>query len=215
MRHRFLPAKMFFAGVLAAVVAGCGGSPPARMYTLVPISPLETKPAGRQGEGPIAVSVAPVEVPDYLDRSPIVTRDGANGIKIAEFDRWGGSLGENITTVLVENLSGLLSSDRVVASPGLHPETPDFRVGVRILRLDIVPEDRVELKTQWIILTGQEKQEVARGLSTFTERVSDGSYATMVAAVSRTVGQLSREIAQAMAVPKDAPSTTPPAQVRP
>jgi hypothetical protein len=56
---------------------------------------------------------------------------------------------------------------------------------------------------------------VARGLSTFTERVSDGSYATMVAAVSRTVGQLSREIAQAMAVPKDAPSTTPPAQVRP
>jgi uncharacterized lipoprotein YmbA len=77
----------------------------------------------------VSVSIAPVEVPDYLDRLQIVTRDGNNGLKLAEFDRWGGSLGENIATVLVENLSLLLGSDRVFTYPRLSPEIPDVRVG--------------------------------------------------------------------------------------
>jgi hypothetical protein len=211
MRQRFLPAKMFFAGVLAAIVAGCGTSPTARLYTLSPISPQEAKPAGRQDAEPVSVSVATVELPDYLDRSPIVTRDSANSLKLAEFDRWGGALGDNITTVLVENLSQLLDSDRVVAYPGFDNGKSDFRVGVRILRLDCMPGDRVELKAQWLVMTGPEKQEVARGLSTYNERVPDRSYETLVAAVSRTVEQLSREIAgKIMAAPQAAlPPVTP------
>jgi uncharacterized lipoprotein YmbA len=214
MRQGFSPAKMLFAGVVAAVVGGCGTSPPARLYTLTPIPQQEMKAVERQGAHLVSVSVAPVDIPDYLDRSPIVTRDGTTGLKLAEFHRWGGSLGDNITTVLVENLSALLSSDRVVAYPGMRYGTPDFRTEVRVLRLDCIPEDRVELKAQWLVVTGEERQEVARGLSTFTERVAGGSYESLVAAVSGAVGQLSREIAQGMTVAKDALSTSP-AQVRP
>ena len=215
MRHGLSPVTMLFAGVVAAMVAGCGTSPPAHMYTLSPISQQEPKSPALHGENRFQSALLPVEVPDYLDRSPIVTREGADGLKLADFDRWGGSLGESITTVLVENLSGLLASDRVSAYPGLTNEKPDFRVGVRILRLDCMPGDRVELKTQWVVTNGQERREVARGLSTFTEPVSDGSYETLVAAVSRTVGQLSREIAQAMGGPKAALSTIFPGRVRP
>jgi uncharacterized lipoprotein YmbA len=213
MRHRFSPTKVLFAGAVAALVAGCGTSPPARLYTLAPISQPATGTTGRQGAEPVSVTVAPVELPDYLDRSQIVTREGANALKLAEFHRWGGSLGDNITAVLVENLSGLLASDRVFASPGLGPEAPDFRVGVRILRLDSVPGGRVELKTQWVVTTGAEREEVATGLSTFTEPVADENYEALVAAVSRTVGQLSRAIAGAMA--PEALSAAPPVQVRP
>ncbi len=213
MRHRFLSAKMVVAGVLAAVIAGCGTTPAARMYTLTPVCRQETT-AGRQGEA-VSVSVAPVELPDYLDRSPIVTRDGANTLKLAEFDRWGGALGENITTVLVENLSELLASDRIYASPGLNAGTPDYRVGVRILRLDAVAGDRVELKAQWLILAGPEKAEVARGLSTYTEKWGDGNYEKLVAAVSCAVGQLSREIAgKLMATPQAALPPVAPEDVR-
>jgi uncharacterized lipoprotein YmbA len=197
------------AALAAAAVAACGSSPPARLYTLAPMPQQELEPAGKKEASPLSVSVAPVEIPDYLDRSPIVTRDSANALKLAEFDRWGGSLGENITTVLVENLSGLLASDRVAASPGLRPEAPDFRVGVRILRLDSIPEGRVELKAQWVVMAGQEKREVAGGLSTYTEPVKDGHYESLVAAISRTVGQLSREIAGAMAAPGEALSAVP------
>ncbi|RNC64800.1 MAG: membrane integrity-associated transporter subunit PqiC [Desulfuromonadales bacterium] len=198
LRGSSLTRTLFLVAV-AALVAACGTSPPARMYTLSSLGTQEVKSAGQQGAKPVSVSIAPVEVPDYLDRSQIVTRDGTNGLKFAEFDRWGGSLGENMTSVLVENLSILLASDRVFAYPRLRPEKPDYWVGVRILRLDCVPGDRVELKAQWLVTSGLETQDVARRVSIFTERVSDGSYETLVAAVSRTVGQLSREITREIA----------------
>jgi hypothetical protein len=56
----------------------------------------------------------------------------------------------------------------------------------------------------------------ANRLSTFTERVSDGRYETLVAAVSRAVGQLSREIAKEIAArPRDVQTASPTAEVHP
>lgn len=209
-------AGFLFLAAAAALGAGCGSTQPARMYTLSAIEHQEAKPAVLQGANTVSVSVAPVEIPDYLDRSPIVTRDGSNGLKFAEFDRWGGSLGENISTVLVENLSLLLASDRVFTYPRLSPEKPDYRVGVRILRLDCIPGERVELKAQWVVTSGQEKQVETNRLSTFTEKVGDNRYETLVAAVSRSVGQLSREIAREIAArPKEVPPASPTVEVRP
>lgn len=215
MLHRYAPAKIVIAGVLAAVAAGCGSSPPARMYTLSSIPPQEAASSDRPGVESVAVSVATVELPDYLDRSQIVTREGANDLKLAEFDRWGGSLGENITSVMVENLSVLLASDRIVAFPGLNTEMPDFRVAVRILRLDSIPGERVELKAQWLVTAGPEKQELARGLSTYSESLGDKSYDQLVAAISRTVEQLSREIAGKITTTPAALSTATPGGDRP
>jgi uncharacterized lipoprotein YmbA len=194
--------RLLCTGMVAALLAACGTSPPARLYTLSPLAP----PAPAAQTEAVSVTVAPVELPDYLDRSQIVTRDGRNGLKIAEFDRWGGALGENVTTVLVENLSALLASDRVVAYPGLSAEAPDFRVGVRILRLDAVPGERVELKAQWLVSTGQEKAEVARGLSTYSERVDDRNYEQLVAAISSNIERLSREIAETIVAAPQASS---------
>lgn len=153
----------------------------------------------RQTGSKVSVVIAPVDIPDYLDRYQIVTRDGTNGLRLAEFDRWGGSLSENVSTVLAENLSQLLASDRVFTYPRLSVDKPDYWVGVRILRLDCVLGERVDLKAQWIVKTAQERQEAANGLATFSERVEDGRYETLVAAVSRSVGQLSREIAREIA----------------
>ena len=215
MWYRFLPPKMLFLGVVAAVLASCGTSPPVHMYTLAPMPKQALKPAGRLGENPVSVVVSQVELPDYLDRPQIVTRQGTNGLQLAEFHRWGGSLGNDITTVLVENLSGLLGSERVAAFPSLEKEVPDFRVAVRVLRLDCVPGDRVELEAQWVVMKEKENREVGGGLSTFTERVIGESYATLVTAVSRTVGQLSREIVQAITAPANTPSTDDPMRVRP
>lgn len=214
MRKGCSPATILLTGVVAALVGGCGKSPPSHLYTLTPIPHQEAKAAERPGAPPVSVTIGPVEIPDYLDRSPLVTRDGDHGLKLSEFHRWGGSLGDNLTTVLMENLSTLLASDRIVAYPGMNDKGPQYRAEVRVLRLDCFPEDRVELKAQWLVMTGKERQEVARGLSTYTERVTDGNYETLVAAISRTVGHLSREIAQAITGAQEAQSTSP-GQVRP
>jgi len=177
-------------------LAGCASSPPSRFYTLTPIGPQEAKQSAPAAANPVSVSVAPVEIPDYLDRPQIVTRDGPNELRLAEFDRWGGNLGENIASVLAEDLAQILGSDRVYVFPRLRAEKADYSVALRVISLDCSPGDRVLLKAQWTLSAGAERKMVATRVTTSGERLNDKSYGTMAAAISRTVEQLSREIAR-------------------
>ncbi len=188
--------RAFFLATVTLLLAGCASSPSARFYTLTPLERQEAKYSSQEAANPISVSIAPVEIPDYLDRPQIVTRDGRNELRLAEFDLWAGSLRDNITAVLAENLSTLLGSDRVSVYPRMHGEKADYSVTMRVLRLDCAPGDRVLLKVQWTVFAGQERKDVATRMTTFAESLSDSRYETMVATVSHALAQVSREIAR-------------------
>jgi len=177
------------------LLAGCAGTPSSRFYTLTPLEQQGTTPVSRETANPISLRIAPVEIPDYLDRPQIVTRDGRNELQLAEFDRWAGSLRENMAAVLAENLSLLLGSDRVFVSPRVRAEKTDYLLALRVLRLDSVPGDQVLFKVQWTIFAGQDKTG-ATHMATYTERLADSGYATLAAAVSHALAQASREIAR-------------------
>ncbi|HJV35585.1 PqiC family protein [Geomonas sp.] len=191
--HRLTRAVIFLA--VAIGLAGCASSPSARFYTLTPLSAQQAKQASPQAK-PVSISIAPVELPDYLERPQIVTRDGQNEIDLAEYDRWAGSLSDNISAVLAENLVQLLNSDRVYVYPRLRTEKADYLVSMRILRLDCMPGNQVLLKAQWSVAAGADGKDVATRISTVSERLTDKGYPTMVAAVGRTLEQVSREIAR-------------------
>ena len=196
MKNRLSLPRTLLLVALTVWLASCASSPEARFYTLSTVSHQETKSTSRHMENPLSVSIAPVEIPDYLDRPQIVTRDGRNELKLAEFDRWGGALRDNIAAVLAENLALLLDSDRVYVYPRTRAEKADYEVAMRVLRLDCAPGDKVLLKAQWVVTTGQEKKEIATHISTFTESLNDSRYDTLVAAISQTLALISREIAQ-------------------
>jgi len=196
MKNRLSLPQTLFLVALTIWLPGCASSPDARFYTLSTIGHQEAQPSSNHRENPVSVSIAPVEIPDYLDRPQIVTRDGQNELKLAEFERWGGALRDNIAAVLAENLAQLLDSDRVYAYPPKRAEKADYQVSMRVLRLDCAPGDKVLLKAQWAVTSGQEKKEIATHISTFTESMSDSRYDTLAAAVSKTLAQISREIAQ-------------------
>lgn len=196
MKNGFHLQRLFFLAVVTLLFAGCASSPSARFYTLTPLGQEDAQPSSQKTATPVSISIAPVEIPDYLDRPQIATRDGRNELRLAEFDRWAGSLSENIATVLAENLSTLLRSDRICVYPRMSAEKTDYSVAMRVLRLDCVPGERVLLKAQWTIFTGQDKKDVATRLRTYTESLSDSRYETMVAAISHTLEQVSREIAR-------------------
>jgi uncharacterized lipoprotein YmbA len=195
MKKGILQLRTFTLVVVAFWLAGCASSPPARFYTLNPLGPQEAKHSSPAAANSVSVSIAPVEIPDYLERPQIVTRDGRNGLHLSEFDRWGGSLSDNIAAVMAENLGQLLGSDRVFAYPRMRAEKADYLVSMRVLRLDCVLGDQVLLKAQWTLL-GPDRKDVATHVATFTERLNDKGYETMVAAVGRTLEQVSREIAR-------------------
>ena len=59
----------------------------------------------------VAVVVASVRLPQYLERPQIVTRSGDNRLQLAEFDQWGGNLYQDMTRVLAQNLARLDRGD--------------------------------------------------------------------------------------------------------
>jgi uncharacterized lipoprotein YmbA len=193
----------------ALCLAGCANTQASRFYTLKPMAGLEAQKSPGQLPSRVSVGIAPVEIPDYLDRPQIVTRDGDNELKLAEFDRWAGSLSENIGTVLAENLALLLGSDRVFVFPRLVAEKVDFAVALRVLRLDCVPGDKVRLKAQWGVSAVQKGDSRETHLASFTQRLNDNRYQTMTAAIDGTLAQLSREIAREITLLATAALPTP------
>jgi uncharacterized protein len=215
MKNGFSLPRTLIMVAFAGCIAGCSSSPAARFYTLSPLVPQEAKQSPQVADNLVSVSIAPVEIPDYLDRPQIVTRDGQNRLRLAEFDRWGGSLGDNISAVLADNLGLLLNSDRVYVFPRVRAEKPDLTLTMRVLRLDCVPAGQVLLKAQWTLFSAVEGRDMVTRVATFSERLNDKQYETIAAAVSSTIEQLSREIAQEIInLPKET-TAKPSAQVNP
>ena len=196
MAHGITIPRALLLVAAALCLAGCANTQASRFFTLKPMTGLEAQKSPGQLPSRVSVGIAPVEIPDYLDRPQIVTRGGDNELKLAEFDRWAGSLGENIGTVLAENLALLLGSDRVFVYPRLVAGKMDFAVALRVLRLDCVPGDQVLLKAQWALSAGQKGESPEAHLASFTQPLHDNRYQTMTAAIDGTLAQLSQEIAR-------------------
>jgi hypothetical protein len=147
------------------------------------------------GQG-LAVGIGPIRLPQYLVRQEIVTRTAANKIEVAELDLWGGSLQDDFSRNLMENLAFLLADNRV--SLYLLPTVGkvDFRVAIDIIRFDGSRGGDVELITNWAIREGQGNKVVRGQNSRIQEATGGESYEAMVGGMSRALGRLSREIGQ-------------------
>lgn len=104
--------------------------------------------------------------------------------------------------MLTEKLSALLPSQRVVSYAWGRRISLNRQITVDILRLDGVLGKTVILKANWAILeeNGTKTNLVRR--SNISEPVNGGDYASFVAAQSRALDALSREIAATAQSPR-------------
>lgn len=191
---RYLSLILILIGIFLTL-SGCASTEPSRFYTLSTLSDKNMSRHDSPAIGRMSVGIGPIEIPDYLDRPQIVSRSGLNELKLAEYDRWAGSLSENITMAVRENLSLLLATDRVFAYPCNSPSQIDYKVAIKIVRLESVPGDHVALKALWTLTGGKDNKELTTRVSDIQERLNVSGYDAIVAAMSRTFASLSREIA--------------------
>jgi uncharacterized lipoprotein YmbA len=176
---------------------GCiGHSAPPRFYVLtdVPRSTVAA-PSAEPGRGP-AVGVGPVALPGYLDRTQIVTRRGAQ-MEVAEFDRWGEPLSEGVPRAIAAYLAAFLQTERIVVFPWPGARTIEHQVVIDVTRFDGVVGGDVLLEARWRVL-GQDRKELVLRYSAVREATGESGYLALVAAMSRSVGALSREIADSV-----------------
>ena len=195
----FIPRRYFLLiGLGLLLVLGCTSSPASRFYTLSSLQEGGGNPKKSPSDQGLTIVVGPVKLPEYLDRAEIVARSGSNRIMVSDFDLWAGSLAEDFGEALAENLSVLLSTESVIVYHGPRPSSVDYQVMVDVIRFDGPLGGDVSLIARWAIIKGKEKKLVSVRKSTIIEPSGAQGYEAMVAADSRAVEKLSREIAEAI-----------------
>jgi uncharacterized lipoprotein YmbA len=90
----------------------------------------------------LSVGVGPVDLPAYLRRPQIVTRESENELSTSAAHRWAEDLQTNISRVIAGNLSLLIPTNRVSTFPWLDARELDYRVSVRIEQFPLGPLER-------------------------------------------------------------------------
>jgi uncharacterized lipoprotein YmbA len=189
--------------LITATLWGCAGTAPSRFYGLSPMANSESKSV--EDRRPFVVGVTRMTLPEFLDKPQIATRLGPNEIRFDEFNRWAEPVKDNFSRVLAENLSVLLGPDRVLVSPRAGALLPDYQVWVEVIQFDAGPGGDFSLAAQWSLYRQEGKKVIVRKRFNILENAGDPGYVAMMAAGSRAVAALSREIAAAIrAVDRDA-----------
>jgi len=192
--QKSLTPVMVLLLALAVCFSACGGkSATSQFYVLSPLP----QPGLSAGEG-MTIGVFPVSMPDYLDRPQIVTRVSDNEIKLDEFSRWAEPLKDSFTRALVQNLSTLLDTAKVVRTTRSSGVPMALQVGVEVVQFDGTLGGEVVLIVQWGVFEADGKKLLMGKRSSFKEPTGAATYEALVAAESRAVAALSREIAEAI-----------------
>ena len=176
-----------------AILAGCGVTPPARYYILTPVEDSNAKPVA----GP-AIGIGPVTFPVYLDRPEIAHRSGSNQLHFADSDRWAEPLKTTFSRTLAEDLSVMLPTDRISLYPWARTTRIAYQISLDISRFDADASGTVVLAASWEISRPADATVVSRHRQTYTEAAGGMIYPAIVAAQSRAVEKLARDIVTAI-----------------
>lgn len=178
-----------------ALMAGCASSPPSSFYLLSPLAEAKARQEVL-AEGGSSLGIGPVTLPDFLDRPQMVFRAGPNRIDIDEYQRWGGSLRADIINTMSENLAHLLGTSRVVVLPTEVRLPVDYRLVVDILRFEAGDDGQAHLKVRWAVIDPSAEVALAMRESSYRHPFATGDRDAQVAALSTTLGDFSREVAE-------------------
>lgn len=181
--------------VLIGVALGCARGPGPQYYRLAAAG-AEPAIVARPELG---LAVGPNELPRYLDRSEIATRDGAQGLTFANGQRWAGSLRDDFSRVLAEELGRRLGTSRVALYPAEPRFRVDYRVLVDVLGFEGAPGEAVSLHTRWIVAAGGDGRALLTEESRIEEPVASPGYPGLVAAHAAALSRLAGEIAGGVA----------------
>lgn len=186
---------VFAALFLLSGLVGCAGhSPETSFYQLVPLSELGQE-VGQVESNNISVGVGPITIPDYLNRPQIITRKNDSQLMVEEFHRWASPLNREIAAVIVDNLTFLIGSQRVVTFPWDQYARPDYRVIYDIHRFDSVLGEKSILTVRWTVFDTAAKKMNKVYRNTYEKPLADATYQTLVQVQSELLAEMSRDIA--------------------
>lgn len=183
--------------LMAFFFIGCRSTTPTvTFYNMTPLDKLEIDNPEQTAMENMKIGIGPVQFPTFLDRPQIVTRSGASSFNLSEFHRWGGQLDQDFLRVMSEDLSILLSTNRVDIYPWGDQDDPDYKISFVVHQFDGQLNDSVLLNVTWTIRGQDSTTALHAKRSIIQQPVSGKGYDAFVSGHSQALAELSREIAE-------------------
>ena len=146
-------------------LTGCigGSTPPSQFYLLEPIHDIANGASRDQSK--MLVALAPVRIPKYIDRPQIVNAIAPNVYQLNELNRWAEALDENISRILVQNLSLLVPTEVLPTNTSNLARQAKYRLSVNILEFHVDPQGQAGLTVQWHVTQGENRLLAGRCLT--------------------------------------------------
>lgn len=176
-------------------LTACTTTPVTNFYTLADRGPVEQKL-----RSDLILALGPIELPQYLDRPQLVTRIDGNRLKVDEFNRWGGSLEEEIARVLAQHIGRSLGTRHIYSYPSRVVADSDYRLALDIRGFDGRLGGEVRLEVAWSLIADYSGEIVHTSQASYrSETAAAGDYEAYVAALSDTLTQLGEDLAELLA----------------
>lgn len=184
-------ARLLTIALVAAAMAGCGTSKPARFYTLNSTATADGATAMRG-----TVAVGPVSIPAAVDQPAFVVQVEPNRVEVDEFNRWAAPLGDIIARAVAGDLVVLLGAADVTVVP-LENFDPAYKVAISVQRFESVNGDAATLDAVWTVRRAATGESWS-GRTVAREAASGTGFDALAAAHSRALAKLSQDIAAAI-----------------
>jgi uncharacterized lipoprotein YmbA len=186
--------------------AGCSIVPPpqpdsTRYFILNAVAPTGSDQGAMasSAEPKLVIGLGPINFPDYLARSEIVTRGTGDQVEVSSNDRWAEPLDITFKRILSHDLSMVLGGAQIVDFPWFGPPTHlDYRVEPAIDRFEADAQGTARLIARWRIIQDTSGQVLYSSSSDISVPASPGNYTATATALSQATSQFAGEIASAI-----------------
>jgi uncharacterized lipoprotein YmbA len=192
---------------LALLAVGCG-TPKEYFYTLSDYTPGDYTP-GDYTRGDLAtgdaaaagsnysVAIAPVSVPEGVDRPQMVVRAGGHRVEMSELHRWAEPLKSEIPRVLAVHLRRALRTARIATADQSASLDADYRIAIDVQRFESILGERVTIEALWSV-RAVEGGRARTGRSVVSEPAQGADHEALAAAHARALAQMAAELAGAI-----------------
>ena len=190
----FTARSITLSALVLLLLAACGSSPKVHYFSL---SPMDSG-YKQDSEDAAVLGFGPLRMPEYLNRSQIVTRGAGAELQVDEFNRWAEPLSLSLHRIASTDVDKLLDDVIVIAFPyeSVIRTQVDYRLVGDVNRFDADRSGRVVLEVQWAVADMDAGLAVpaTRGRYEAQAAVADDPGAIAVA-MNRALNMFSREIA--------------------
>jgi len=187
--------RMILFALLSISLVACASSPPQAVYVLDIASPDEVGTKTIQ-DVPV-LEIAHVVLPEYLDTTDIVQRNGAQ-IVASPTGRWGDRLSIELTRSLAAYIASGVSNMTITMNALSQPSL--YRLLVDVETFDVQSSNEVKLTARWTLLDKGAHKILAARKTVAIEKMQGTGDADIVGSMRRTIIILAKQITSEVAI---------------